>query len=103
MYTHLKLQPVEVLQIAIDHPEMRLSYSRFESDKFCHFHNEYGHDTDNYFHLRDEIERIIQAGHMNEFIYQDRQSPNGKKRKEPEKKHDDKGKTPQAAPKGSTS
>ncbi|KAL8534710.1 hypothetical protein ACS0TY_010663 [Phlomoides rotata] len=56
---------------------------RPKSDKFCHFHNEYGHDTNNCFHLRDEIERMIQASHLKEFIYQDRQSPRGQKRNEP--------------------
>ncbi|KAL8516439.1 hypothetical protein ACS0TY_014917 [Phlomoides rotata] len=64
-YTPLKLDLVEVLQVAIYHPEMRLPYSRSrgplrpKSDRFCHFHNEYGHDTNSCFHLKDEIERMI--------------------------------------------
>ncbi|PIN25778.1 hypothetical protein CDL12_01474 [Handroanthus impetiginosus] len=32
--------------------------TRPKSDKFCKFHNEYGHDTEECMHLRDEIERL---------------------------------------------
>ncbi|GER28437.1 acyl-CoA-binding domain 3, partial [Striga asiatica] len=33
----------------------------------------YGHDTDDCRHLKDEIERLIKAGHLKEFIYKDRE------------------------------
>ncbi|PIN02760.1 hypothetical protein CDL12_24722 [Handroanthus impetiginosus] len=39
-----------------------------KSDKFCQFHNDYGHDTDEYAHLRNEIEKLIKKGHLREFI-----------------------------------
>ncbi|KAL8531027.1 hypothetical protein ACS0TY_007876 [Phlomoides rotata] len=68
---------------------------RPKSDKFYRFYNNYGHDTNSCYHLKDEIERVIQAGHLKEFVYQDRQGPRGHKRKEHEKKPDDKGKAPQ--------
>ncbi|KAL8548761.1 hypothetical protein ACS0TY_007865 [Phlomoides rotata] len=68
---------------------------RPKSDKFYRFYNDYGHDTNSCYHLKDEIERVIQAGHLKEFVYQDRQGPRGHKRKEHEKKPDDKGKAPQ--------
>ncbi|KAL8520813.1 hypothetical protein ACS0TY_011387 [Phlomoides rotata] len=77
-YTPLKLQSTEVLQVAIDHPEIKP-----KSDKFCHFHNDYRHNTNDCFHLRDEIKRLVQAGHLKEFIYHDKQSPRGQKRKDP--------------------
>ncbi|KAL8462594.1 hypothetical protein ACS0TY_033576 [Phlomoides rotata] len=99
-YTPLKLEPAEVLQVVIDHLEMRLTYShsrgplRPNSDRFWHFYNEYGHDTNSCFHLKDKIERII--------IQVDRQSPRGQKRKEPEMKHEDKGKAPQTNHKSSS-
>ncbi|KAL8514078.1 hypothetical protein ACS0TY_013261 [Phlomoides rotata] len=38
--------------------------------------------------------KLIQAGHLKEFIYHDRQSPRGQKMKELEKKQDEKGKAP---------
>ncbi|KAL8497953.1 hypothetical protein ACS0TY_021346 [Phlomoides rotata] len=69
------MEPVEVLQAIADYPELKFLYSRTQgpqrpkSDKFCRFHNEYEHDTNNY----DEINRMIQAGHLKEFVYRDRQ------------------------------
>ncbi|KAL8508000.1 hypothetical protein ACS0TY_018526 [Phlomoides rotata] len=68
---------MEVLQVAVDYPEIKFTYPRSrgptspKSEKFCHFHNDYGHNTNDCFHLRDEIERLVQAG----------QSPQGKKGK----------------------
>ncbi|KAL8492245.1 hypothetical protein ACS0TY_023763 [Phlomoides rotata] len=41
-----------------------------------------------------EIERLIQEGHLKEFVYRDRQGPQGYKRKEHEEKHDEKIKSP---------
>ncbi|KAL8519665.1 hypothetical protein ACS0TY_010560 [Phlomoides rotata] len=99
-YTQLKMHPVEVLQVDVDHPDMKFPYSRSRGptkpkfDKFCRFHNDYGHNTNYYFHMRDEIERLIQAGHLKEFIYHDRHSSRGQKMKDPEKKQDDNGKAP---------
>ncbi|KAL8480756.1 hypothetical protein ACS0TY_027334 [Phlomoides rotata] len=90
-----------MLQVVANHPEIKFPYSRSrgpqrpKSDKFCHFHNEYEHDTNNCYHFKDGIERMIQAGYLKEFIYQDRQGPRGQKKKEPEKKREDKGKAPQ--------
>ncbi|KAL8492544.1 hypothetical protein ACS0TY_023943 [Phlomoides rotata] len=100
-YTPLKMEPAEVLQVVSDHPELKFLYSstrgpqRPKLDKFYHLHNEYGHDTINNFHLKDKIERMIQTGHLKEFVYRDRQGSRGKKRKELEKKHDDMIKAPQ--------
>ncbi|KAL8530380.1 hypothetical protein ACS0TY_007423 [Phlomoides rotata] len=62
---------------------MKFSYSRSrrpirpKSDNFYCFHNDYGHNTNACFHLKDKIERLIQVGHIKEFIYHDRQSPRG--------------------------
>ncbi|KAL8497648.1 hypothetical protein ACS0TY_021111 [Phlomoides rotata] len=86
-YIPLKLEPAEVLEIAIGHPELKFPWSRSKrptkpkSDLSCHFHNDYGHDTNQCFHLKDEIERLIQAGHLKEFVYRDRQGPRGHKKK----------------------
>ncbi|KAL8497322.1 hypothetical protein ACS0TY_020851 [Phlomoides rotata] len=69
------MELVEVLGVVVDHPELKFLYIRSrgpqnpKSDKFYHFHNEYGHDTNNCYHLKDEIEMIIQFGHLKEFIY----------------------------------
>ncbi|PIN22389.1 hypothetical protein CDL12_04895 [Handroanthus impetiginosus] len=45
-----------------------------KSDTFCKFHNEYGHDTDECMHLRNEIERLIQKGMLKEFVAKDDES-----------------------------
>ncbi|KAL0451715.1 UNVERIFIED_CONTAM: hypothetical protein Slati_1149600 [Sesamum latifolium] len=37
---------------------------RPKSDKFCRFHNDYGHSTEECRHLKNEIERLIQNGYL---------------------------------------
>ncbi|KAL0355340.1 UNVERIFIED_CONTAM: hypothetical protein Sradi_3980900 [Sesamum radiatum] len=39
-----------------------------KSDKFCHFHNDYGHTTKECRHLKNEIERLIQSGYLQEYV-----------------------------------
>ncbi|KAL0361443.1 UNVERIFIED_CONTAM: hypothetical protein Sradi_3828800 [Sesamum radiatum] len=41
---------------------------RPESDKFCLFHNDYGHTTEECKHLKNEIERLIQNGYLQEYV-----------------------------------
>ncbi|KAK4388307.1 hypothetical protein Sango_2437300 [Sesamum angolense] len=38
-----------------------------KSNKFCHFHNNYGHTTEEYQHLKNEIERLIKDGYLQEY------------------------------------
>ncbi|KAL0411004.1 UNVERIFIED_CONTAM: hypothetical protein Slati_3690100 [Sesamum latifolium] len=45
---------------------------RSKSNKFCRFHNDYGHTTDECRHLKNEIERLIQNGHLQEYVYWER-------------------------------
>ncbi|CAA0843014.1 Unknown protein, partial [Striga hermonthica] len=47
--------------------------TRPKSNLYCRFHKDYGHNTDDCRHLKDEIERLIKAGHLKEFIYKDRE------------------------------
>ncbi|PIN07569.1 hypothetical protein CDL12_19867 [Handroanthus impetiginosus] len=44
------------------------NFTPLKSNAFCRFHNEYGHDTDEYMHSRNEFERLIQKGMLKEFI-----------------------------------
>ncbi|KAL0426564.1 UNVERIFIED_CONTAM: hypothetical protein Slati_2831200 [Sesamum latifolium] len=37
-------------------------------DKFCRFHNDYGHITEECRHLKNEIERLIQNGYLQEYV-----------------------------------
>ncbi|KAL0386748.1 UNVERIFIED_CONTAM: hypothetical protein Slati_4546800 [Sesamum latifolium] len=39
-----------------------------KSDKFCRFHNNYGHTIEECRHLKSEIERLIQNGYLQEYI-----------------------------------
>ncbi|KAL0431905.1 UNVERIFIED_CONTAM: hypothetical protein Sradi_0816500 [Sesamum radiatum] len=41
---------------------------RPKSDKFCRFHNYYGHTTEECRHLKNEIERLIQNGYLQEYV-----------------------------------
>ncbi|KAL0401833.1 UNVERIFIED_CONTAM: hypothetical protein Slati_4213200 [Sesamum latifolium] len=41
---------------------------RPQSEKFCHFHNDYGHTTEECRHLTNEIERLIQNGYLQEYV-----------------------------------
>ncbi|KAL0458806.1 UNVERIFIED_CONTAM: hypothetical protein Slati_0507800 [Sesamum latifolium] len=41
---------------------------RSKSDKFCHFHNHYGHTTEECRHLKNKIERLVQNGYLQEYI-----------------------------------
>ncbi|KAG8645588.1 hypothetical protein MANES_10G076111v8 [Manihot esculenta] len=37
-------------------------------DKYCQYHRSHGHDTNNYFQLIAEIERLIKRGHLKNFV-----------------------------------
>ncbi|KAL0413172.1 UNVERIFIED_CONTAM: hypothetical protein Sradi_1518900 [Sesamum radiatum] len=41
---------------------------RPKSNKFCHFHNDYGHTTVECRHLKNEIERLIQNGYLQKYV-----------------------------------
>ncbi|KAL0430720.1 UNVERIFIED_CONTAM: Transposon Ty3-G Gag-Pol polyprotein [Sesamum radiatum] len=59
-----------------------------KSDKFCRFHNDYGHKTEECRHLKSKIERLIQNGYLQEYVCWERARGTG-----PYKKHEmDKGK-----------
>ncbi|CAA0834933.1 Unknown protein, partial [Striga hermonthica] len=80
-YTPLNAKVAEVLMAmekGIDGKDVTWPRSRFEgptqpkSRRYCHFHKDYGHTTEDCRHLKDEIERLIRAGHLKEFVYQDK-------------------------------
>ncbi|CAA0810631.1 Unknown protein, partial [Striga hermonthica] len=54
--------------------------TRPRSDIYCRFHRDYGHTTENCRRLKDEIERLIRAGHLKEFVYHDRVKGKGRRR-----------------------
>ncbi|XP_024022447.1 uncharacterized protein LOC112091932 [Morus notabilis] len=46
---------------------MRTDPNRRNQKKFCRFHGEVGHHTNDYVDLKDEIERVIREGRLQEF------------------------------------
>ncbi|KAK8701793.1 hypothetical protein V6N13_020171 [Hibiscus sabdariffa] len=47
---------------------MRLREQREQSDKRCEFHNEQGHYTNDYAHMRDAIELAVRIGQLERFV-----------------------------------
>ncbi|KAI3465839.1 hypothetical protein Pfo_022502 [Paulownia fortunei] len=47
---------------------LKESSRRVKSDKYCHFYRDRGHTTEECFHLKQEIERLIRKGYLTEFV-----------------------------------
>ncbi|KAL0456000.1 UNVERIFIED_CONTAM: hypothetical protein Slati_0939200 [Sesamum latifolium] len=60
--------------------KMRENEERQKSRKYCNFHRDRGHDTEECVHLRKELERLIQLGHLPDGLYQ---SQKDRKKNEP--------------------
>ncbi|KAL0430982.1 UNVERIFIED_CONTAM: hypothetical protein Sradi_0724200 [Sesamum radiatum] len=41
---------------------------RMASEKYCHFQRDRGHSTEECFHLKNEIEKLIRRGYLREFV-----------------------------------
>nr|GEW78244.1 reverse transcriptase domain-containing protein [Tanacetum cinerariifolium] len=54
-------------------PPMVTSVEKRSSNKFCEFHNNKGHSTDEYVQLRNQIEELVRAGKLSHFIKEIRQ------------------------------
>ncbi|PIN07321.1 hypothetical protein CDL12_20112 [Handroanthus impetiginosus] len=72
-YTPLAITRAQAL-MAIEDPKLlqwpkktRDTPAKMTSKKYCHFHKDRGHDTEDCFQLKDEIERLIQ-GYFKEYI-----------------------------------
>ncbi|KAL0398619.1 UNVERIFIED_CONTAM: hypothetical protein Sradi_2205200 [Sesamum radiatum] len=49
--------------------KMKDNPQRLKSDKYCRFHRDRGHTTEECHHLKNEIEKLIQRGHLKEYIH----------------------------------
>lgn len=73
-YTPLTIQPAELLEVAAGHPSLKFPYSAKKgprnpkSNSYCRFHNDYGHHMNDFRHLKDDIERMIQDGHLVKYV-----------------------------------
>lgn len=48
--------------------QMKKNLKRQKFDKYCHFHRDRKHITEEYIDIRNEIEKIIHQGYLAEFI-----------------------------------
>ena len=48
--------------------KMKDNPKRLKSDKYCRFHRDRGHTTEECHHLKNEIEKLIQRGHLKEYV-----------------------------------
>ncbi|KAL0454820.1 UNVERIFIED_CONTAM: Pro-Pol polyprotein [Sesamum latifolium] len=83
------------------HTPLTEGHQRPQSDKFCHFHNNYGHTTEECRHLKNEIERLIQNGYLQEYVCWEKARGTGPyQKKETDKSKEAKVANPEASPKG---
>ena len=47
---------------------MKLDPARRDDTKYCEFHKDYGHQTDDCIRLKKEIEYLIQRGHLSRYV-----------------------------------
>lgn len=73
-FTPLTKQPAELLVVVLKKPGVQFPYGHDksprqpQSDKFCKFHNEYGHYTNDCRNLKMTIEKLIQEGELLEYV-----------------------------------
>ncbi|KAK6150854.1 hypothetical protein DH2020_015786 [Rehmannia glutinosa] len=78
-YAPLKARRSEILVVAerkglIQPPQpMKENPKRQKSEKYCHFHRDRGHTTEECHHLKNEIEKLIRRGYLKEFVDKSRE------------------------------
>ena len=50
--------------------------SKRSRNKYCHFHRDHGHDTANYYDLKQQIEALIREGRLQKFVRKERTDTN---------------------------
>ncbi|KAL0364157.1 UNVERIFIED_CONTAM: hypothetical protein Sangu_0513300 [Sesamum angustifolium] len=82
-YTPLNAPRAEILAVAeqqgiVQWPlHMRENPKRMKSNKYCLFHKDRSHSTEDCFHLKDEIEKLIQQGYLKEYVERNNQPREG--------------------------
>ncbi|GMN24283.1 hypothetical protein TIFTF001_045849 [Ficus carica] len=51
-----------------DPPPIRIDCARRNRNKYCNFHKDVGHETKDCIQLWDQIELLVQDGHLGEFV-----------------------------------
>ncbi|GAV75884.1 hypothetical protein CFOL_v3_19360, partial [Cephalotus follicularis] len=47
---------------------LRSAPEKRDSDKYCRYHRDHGHDTEEYKHLKNQIEDLVRKGHLRKYI-----------------------------------
>ncbi|GAV86962.1 hypothetical protein CFOL_v3_30388, partial [Cephalotus follicularis] len=64
----------------IQWPEkLRSPTERRDVEKYCRYHRDHGHDTEECRQLKNQIEDLIQRGHLRKYVDRDRDAPQGRK------------------------
>ena len=73
MYTPLTALVGEIFaqmdQAELPPPQkMKTSERKRDPSKYCRYHSDHRHDTDHYWKLKDEIEKLIQRGLLRQYV-----------------------------------
>ncbi|PON76258.1 hypothetical protein PanWU01x14_036760, partial [Parasponia andersonii] len=67
---------------------MKRDRAKRDPNKFCQYHNDIGHDTNNYFSLKDETERLIKEGRLQQYTRQNDKRREENQQRLPEIQHE---------------
>lgn len=56
-------------------PLIKGSPTSHDNSKYCHFHHDHGHNTEDYFILKNEIENLIRQDYFGKFVRKERTQP----------------------------
>ncbi|XP_073152949.1 uncharacterized protein [Henckelia pumila] len=76
---------------------MKDNPKRLKSDKYCHFHKDKGHSTEDCYSLRTKIEKLIKRGYLKDFVskshhqQRDNKTYEDRRNREPPKNHEKQG------------
>ena len=72
-------QPIQEIMVAAEAYNLLKKWGKMKSlperrirDKYCRYHRDYGHDIEDCFWLRIAIGKLIEAGHLAEFVNKNR-------------------------------
>ncbi|GAV71536.1 hypothetical protein CFOL_v3_15028 [Cephalotus follicularis] len=76
--TRTRILAVEQDKVPIQWPDkMRSPTEKRDTEKYCRYHHDHGHDTDECRQLKNQIEDLIRKGHLRKYV--DRDAPQGRR------------------------
>ncbi|GAV73474.1 hypothetical protein CFOL_v3_16959 [Cephalotus follicularis] len=76
--THTRILAVEKDKVPFQWPEkLRFPTEKRDVEKYCRYHRDHGHDTEECRQLKNQIEDLIQKGHLRKYV--DREASLGKR------------------------